>query len=184
LLRDGVRERIHLVPKDNYVADKPNAESAAPSVPESLQRDVRKRVAKSQWPSLYFAGFVLLVIAELIFITSAILLTYIAVTRGETISEPIETLHAFSGPLILLVSAAVSTVFGFIVLRAAGAADTLVIPREDRDVLVRMVEENNEPGIKLYTDLAALPGMTGFFHKMGVSGLPLATITLSVISGY
>jgi hypothetical protein len=187
-----VRERTHLVPRDvntsegthdGHVADESPTEPPAPSVSESLQQELRERVATSPYPLLYYTGVGLIAVSEIIFLVAAMLLTYLAVTRGESVSNPLDIVHAFSGPLILLVSAAVSTVFGFIVLRFAGAADRLVIPRNDRDVLLRMVEGRNRTGIRLYTDLVALSGTTGFFRKIGVSGLPLATIFLSVVFG-
>ena len=43
------------------------------------------------------------------------------------------------------------------------------------------MSEEKEKAIDLYVRLNSLSGATGFFTKIGITGLPLATIALSLI---
>ena len=70
---------------------------------------------------------------------------------------------------------------GYNLLSAAGAATKEVIPRSDYELLSSLVAEEKEKGIDLYVRLNSLSGATGFFTKIGITGLPLATIALSLI---
>jgi hypothetical protein len=83
--------------------------------------------------------------------------------------------------LILFVSAVVCAMVGYSLLNAAGASTKEVIPRQDYELLSALVSEEKEKAIDLYVRLNSLSGLTGFFTKIGISGLPLATIALSLI---
>jgi hypothetical protein len=171
-------------PRDNRATADPSSSKsptdsqagALQKITESVTHEHRENRA------VYAAGVVLIVVAELIFLAAAVLVMYLAATRG--LSAPNATVttvaQAYGPPLFLVVAAAVSTLFGFLVLHSVGAANRLVIPAQDREMLGRMIEERNVEGIELYIRLSSLSGPTGFFQKIGVYGLPLATIILSV----
>ena len=82
---------------------------------------------------------------------------------------------------IMFVSAVICAVVGYSLLSAAGAATKEVIPRSDYALLSSLVSEEKEKAIDLYVRLNSLSGATGFFTKIGITGLPLATIALSLI---
>jgi hypothetical protein len=90
-------------------------------------------------------------------------------------------LSAFAAPTLLLLVAVISSVTGYLLLRAAGAATKEVIPEEDRPLLEKMLLQSPERGIEQYIRLSSLSGVSGFFTKIGLSGLPLATIALTLI---
>jgi hypothetical protein len=86
-----------------------------------------------------------------------------------------------SGPIISLLAAAISAALGFSMLQSAGKATRIIIPDKDRHILEKMLAENNELGINLYARLSGLTGIVGAFTKVGLSGLPLATISLAIL---
>lgn len=136
-----------------------------------------------EYKALYFGGAALVFVAEVIFIAAAFVVVYRATTSEVSDYSTQTILQMLIPPSILMVAAAVSTLFGFLILRSVGAMNRFVIPVNDRDLLRRMIESGNDKGIDQYIRLAALSGPTGFFQKIGVSGLPLATIFLSLIFG-
>lgn len=83
--------------------------------------------------------------------------------------------------LIMFSSALVCAVVGYGLLNAAGAAGKEVIPKSDYELLSALVSEEKEKAIDLYVRLNSLSGPTGFFTKIGITGLPLATIALSIV---
>jgi len=102
--------------------------------------------------------------------------------RGTT-SEPAMALliAIYTAPLILFAAACFAAIVGYILLRTAGTATRDTIPRQDYPLLSRLVLENNIVGINQYIRLSSLSGFAGIFAKIGLSGLPLATIGLTVI---
>jgi hypothetical protein len=70
---------------------------------------------------------------------------------------------------------------GLRLLGAAGKALPRVIPSEDRALLEPLVREANKDAIGQYVILSSLGGFTGTFQKIGFSGLPLATVTLTIL---
>jgi hypothetical protein len=56
-----------------------------------------------------------------------------------------------------------------------------VIPREDRDLLEPLITESNEKAIEQYVRLSSLAGATGTATRLGLTGLPLITVALTLI---
>jgi hypothetical protein len=110
-----------------------------------------------------------------------------SVSRGDT--PPRDLLGFFLGiyvgayvaPLMLFGAALFSASIGYVLLRTAGAATRETIPRQDYELLSRLLLDNNTAGIEQYIRLSSLGGFAGLFQKIGLSGLPLATIGLTVI---
>jgi hypothetical protein len=90
-------------------------------------------------------------------------------------------LSIFMSPILLFSTSIVASVLGYCLLRAAGTGTKQVIPLQDYKLLSQMLLDNNHEGISSYIALSSLTGLTGFFTKIGLTGLPLATITLTVI---
>jgi hypothetical protein len=55
-----------------------------------------------------------------------------------------------------------------------------VIMAEDRSLLEELIKNGNEKGIDQYVRLSSLTGTTGTATKLGLSGLPLATVGLTL----
>jgi len=91
-------------------------------------------------------------------------------------------LMIYSPPLSIAISAVVCISIGYMLLGQAGALVRTVIPREDQDFLKSLNKQDQE-SIEQYIRLTSLTGITGFFTKIGITGLPLATIALTIVFG-
>ena len=87
----------------------------------------------------------------------------------------------FFNPVLLFFVVLVCAFVGYMMLRAAGAAGRETLPRQDYALLSHLVTEEKEKGIDLYVMLQSLTGTIGMFTKLWISGLPLATIVLTII---
>jgi hypothetical protein len=83
-------------------------------------------------------------------------------------------------PLLLIVAAVICTFVGIRLLSSAGVVTQHVIPPQDRELLSGAIRDGNEKAISEYIRLSSLSGITGTFTKVGLTGLPLATIALTM----
>lgn len=85
-----------------------------------------------------------------------------------------------SAPALLLIAFAF-VVFSNAIRLIANSQRTseTVIPPEDRPLIEDRVKENKD--IDQYVRLRSLTGITGFFTKIGPTGLPLTTVVLTII---
>jgi hypothetical protein len=90
-------------------------------------------------------------------------------------------LSVFLAPLMILLSGIVCTFVGIRLLKAAGIVTQRVIPEHDYDLLSSAIREGNEKAVSEYIRLSSLAGMTGTFTRVGLTGLPLATILLTIL---
>jgi hypothetical protein len=67
---------------------------------------------------------------------------------------------------------------------AAGATATVVIPPQDYDLLAPLVTEGKTESIDQYVRLSSLAKFTGTFTQLGLTGLPLATIALTLFFSF
>jgi hypothetical protein len=84
-------------------------------------------------------------------------------------------------PLLCLVAAIICTSAGFLLLRSAGAVTKQVISPQDYPVLAPAIAKGDEQAITQWIRLNSLSGVTGMFTKIGFTGLPLATLFLTVV---
>lgn len=84
-------------------------------------------------------------------------------------------------PLALFVTGLCCAGFGYLLLNAAGAVGRTVIPAQDYRLVSALVEAEKDHGIELYIRLSSLNGLTGMFTRLGITGLPLATIALTLL---
>jgi hypothetical protein len=63
----------------------------------------------------------------------------------------------------------------------AGSLTSQVIRNEDRELLVPLIKAPNIEAISQYIRLASLSGFAGTFTYLGFTGLPLATVILTLI---
>jgi hypothetical protein len=79
-----------------------------------------------------------------------------------------------------LIVALASLIFGSRIMLRDASAPKVVIPSEDRDLLESLIRDGNEKGIDQYVRLSSLSGTTGTATKLGLTGLPLATVGLTI----
>jgi hypothetical protein len=76
--------------------------------------------------------------------------------------------------------AVISTYIGYRLIVAAGATSIPVIPDHDYGLLAPLVTEGKADSIDQYVRLSSLARFTGTFTQLGLTGLPLATIFLTL----
>ncbi len=86
----------------------------------------------------------------------------------------------FSAHIILLLAALLGALIGYGLLRSAGAAFKEIIPEKDAELLYELLRGDETTGLDNYVKLASLSGIVGACFKPGITGLPLATIALTV----
>ena len=107
--------------------------------------------------------------------------------RGDTLTD--RDIYNFYGrilsvslaPALCIVSAIICTMVGIRLLRSSGVVATQVISPEDYPVLGPAISKGDEQAITQFIRLSSLSGVTGTFTKIGLTGLPLATIFLTII---
>ena len=90
-------------------------------------------------------------------------------------------LRYYPDPFFLVLSAIISGFLGYLLIRLGKSAVTDVIPENDRDLLTELLRKGEKESISLYVHLSSLRGFTGTFTHLGITGLPLATISLTIL---
>lgn len=80
-----------------------------------------------------------------------------------------------------IIAASVLAMVGGRFLGVAQKATPSIIPADDRALLEPLVRDANKEAIAQYVILSSLRGFTGTFQKVGFSGLPLATVGLTLL---
>lgn len=88
---------------------------------------------------------------------------------------------AYSGPLLVFIAAVFAAAVGYSLLRRAGTATKQVIPPQDYMLLSQLLISGNKEALGGYIQLSSLTGFVGFFTKVGLTGLPMATIGLTLV---
>jgi hypothetical protein len=90
-------------------------------------------------------------------------------------------LKPYLSPFMMLIVGILASALGFVMIQMSGRATRLIIHPEDRHLVTDMLKHGNQAGIDDYIRLSSLGGMIGGFTKLGLTGLPLATISLTII---
>jgi hypothetical protein len=80
----------------------------------------------------------------------------------------------------LFIIALSSGYIGYRLIVAAGATTTAVIPQQDYALLAPLIADGKAESIDQYVRLSSLGTFTGRFTQIGLTGLPLATIGLTL----
>jgi hypothetical protein len=83
--------------------------------------------------------------------------------------------------LILFLVTVILGIIGYRITAASGANPVQVIPPQDYELLAPLVAEGKADAIEQYVRLSSLSGFTGTFTQLGLTGLPLATIFLTLL---
>jgi hypothetical protein len=167
--------------EDDHASDKKDVEKSDDTKRyESVgeRRNFRRELTALQLRCTTYGGLIFLFISFIMFIA----MCYFLHKMPSDVFLSVEQIGiAIIPPFIALVASIISALTGLFLLRMAGTAQKQVIPEQDYILISNMLEENNKDGIESYIKLSSLIGMTGFFTKIGFSGLPLATMGLTLI---
>jgi len=117
---------------------------------------------------------------------SAIIFFLVAqkITRFDLFDQkPSTDIKTYYPELILCAIAVFTALLGVNLLRAAGVTSSVpgpVINPNEWSTLSDEIKEGREESITQYVRLRSLSGFTGVFTKLGLQGLPLATIGLTL----
>jgi hypothetical protein len=130
------------------------------------------------------AGLIFLLAALALLLLSGYMFYYVG-QRAPLLLGGVEELIGgllvvFLAPLFTMVSGVVCALVGTRLLKAAGVATQRVIPAHDYELLSAAIRDGNEKAVSEYIRLSSLRGITGTFTRVGLTGLPLATILLTV----
>jgi hypothetical protein len=94
---------------------------------------------------------------------------------------PMVALAALYLPHVLLFVTTIASGFiGYKLVVAAGASPENPIPPSNYTLLAPLIHEGKAESIDQYVRLSSLSGFTGFFTKLGLTGLPLTTVALTL----
>lgn len=135
------------------------------------------------------AGLIFMAVSGAILITLTYILYKISTTGAIAAMARFENdrdllnhyLYIFSGPLLLFLASLMAASIGYALMRAAGTATKQVVNPEDMDLVALLLANNKQSFIDDFVRLSSLAGFTGMFTKVGLYGLPLATIVLTII---
>lgn len=82
--------------------------------------------------------------------------------------------------IALFIIAILSAYIGYRMVVAAGGTTSVVIPPQDYSLLAPLVSDGKAEAIDQYVRLSSLSKATGSFTQLGLTGLPLATIGLTL----
>lgn len=130
------------------------------------------------------AGYVLLAVAAMMVLLLATKYfnnerEYIKLSDGQSTFSFL--IQYYTLELAVLIGALISGNFGIRLLFGANKGAAEIIPAKDRQLLEPLIQSSNKEAINQYVILSSLTGFTGTFQKIGFSGLPLATVTLTLV---
>ena len=119
-----------------------------------------------------YAGFSLFVFGGLVAVGTY---SYVLHRNPENLA-PFEY-ALIAGAMFIALS---SLFFGTRVILSGLSSPNVVLPPQDRQLLEDLIRDGNEKGIDQYVRLSSLSGTTGAATKLGLTGLPLATASLTI----
>jgi hypothetical protein len=100
---------------------------------------------------------------------------------GKETTAGVLLLAMYMPHLLLFVTTIVSGFIGYKLVVAAGASPENPIPPNNYALLAPLIKEGKAESIDQYVRLSSLSGFTGHFTKLGLTGLPLTTVALTLL---
>lgn len=148
---------------------------AAPGAGQSnTPASIASTLVKS-WSGVTWAGLVIIYVSVAAFVFGGYLLYN---------GEPRTQLSQYTPELIVCAVGFFTALLGVKLVRAGGVtpSDPLpVVNATEWNILARAISSHPDDPIGQYIRLSSLTGVTGLFTKLGLSGLPLATIGLTIL---
>jgi hypothetical protein len=165
-------------------ADQPTAGpgGSSPSLhPESASPDSDGFLEKS----LIAAGFCFCAASAATLAYGVYLVVTTGAGRTQTPTGAPSSLWAFLAGNVdlfaLILFSTIAAIIGLSFFKHAGRSTNFVIRPEDRQKIWPLISEPKPEAIDQYIRLASLSGFTGAFTKIGFTGLPLATVGLTLL---
>lgn len=105
-------------------------------------------------------------------------------TASKRYEDLLDLLQHESGTISLLIIAIVAATLGKGLLITVHLADARTIPYEDLALIEQAVKDGKPEPIDQYVRLRSLTGMSGTFTKLGITGLPLTTVALTLVFSF
>jgi hypothetical protein len=156
---------------------KPQDDSAEHDPAKFIKRDSRV---------LAFSGYAFVMASVFCFGTIAYLKIQQSISKTAFV-RPERWLDLIQGEIAtisLLVIAIVAAMLGKSLLTSVHMADARTIPYEDLPLVRQAVIDGKAEPIDQYVRLRALSGISGNFTKLGVTGLPLTTVFLTLVFAF
>ncbi|WP_205803936.1 hypothetical protein [Burkholderia sp. Ac-20365] len=131
-------------------------------------------------------GYLLIIASVLCFGVIAWLKLHesLGTTGSKRYEDMLDLLQHESGTISLLIIAVVAASLGKGLLITVHMADARTIPYEDLELVEQAVKDGKPEPIDQYVRLRSLTGMSGTFTKLGITGLPLTTVALTLIFSF
>lgn len=131
-------------------------------------------------------GYLLILAAVLGFLAAGALQVFQATYREppKRYESWIDLVQHESATLTLLVMAIVAAMLGKQLLTTARLSEARTIPRDDLSLVAQAVIDGKPEPIDQYVRLRSLSGLSGNFTKLGVTGLPLTTVGLTLVFSF
>jgi hypothetical protein len=142
-----------------------------PSVPPPIYDRYQRFFA---WAGMVFIGLAFICILGVVILIVIGPIFFITISREGTFMDFIP--HA-----ILLVTGFISALIGRSLLTAGGRSDFSSLPPADYELISDAIKAGQNEPINQYIRVRALSGFTGGFTKIGLTGLPLVTIGVTMI---
>ncbi|MEM9276574.1 MAG: hypothetical protein AAGA80_27065, partial [Cyanobacteria bacterium P01_F01_bin.143] len=144
--------------------------------------------------SLIIFGYIFFIASLLLFASIIYLFIIDSEKQAELVRQLLQTYYeqaidlfliyigVYSTLIILFISALICIIIGLRLVDLAQSVGRGTIPDGDLDIIQQLegLSKSRKGGVDLYVTLTSLTGLPGFFTKIGISGLPLATILLTV----
>lgn len=140
-----------------------------------------KKFGLTQTKSLTYGGLIFMMLSFIIFLFLCYLLLPESTSKKPDLLKGWDIISHYFPQVLLLFSSLAASIIGSLLLRAAGTATKQPIPEQDHELLSDLLKNNNKEGIENYMKLNSLIGMSGFFTKIDFTGLPLATIVMTIV---
>jgi hypothetical protein len=128
------------------------------------------------------SGYLLVGAAIIGFLAAGAVEVWQAVKFGNhRATSTLDFVQEHSATLTLLVMAFVAATLGKQLLTTIRLAEARTIPHEDLPLVAQAVIDGKPEPIDQYVRLRSLSGVSGNFTKLGVTGLPLTTVALTLI---
>lgn len=162
---------------------KPVSDTRVPPPPEiQIEPEILRRSKLLFTISLVsFVGLILLIFLPAIVSVLTGKEAKILFDFGPGTTPTILFLAMYLPHMLLFVTTIVGGYIGYKLVMASGASPENPIPQSNYALLAPLIQEGKSESIDQYVRLSALSGFTGTFTKLGLTGLPLATIALTLI---
>ncbi len=135
-------------------------------------------IAGASFIALVFLMFVLPIIGSMI---GQVIKVGLDLSGRDNTSDWMFLLAWFLPHLMLFCIIVVSAYVGYKLVVASGASPENPIPPQKYELLAPLVQAGKAEAIDQYVRLSSLRGFTGMFTKLGLTGLPLTTVTLTIM---